>query len=238
MKQRSAFGQHTLPREYFVSEEIYRLEHERVFGRSWLLAGHVSQLDGPGAYFVHTLGRESVLVVRDGDGAVRAFHNHCRHRGTRLCSEPAGTLGAAIQCPYHAWTYGLDGALRAAPNMTGVAGFDRADYPLHPVALADWQGFLFLNLAPDPQPFAEALPALVGKFEPWRLPELQVGAPDGLRGRGELEALLPQLQRVLPLPQRPPAPQQADAVPPDRERPRRRAGPGRPDVDDATPRAA
>ena len=173
MKQRSAFGQHTLPREYFVSEEVYRLEHERVFGRSWLLAGHVSQLDRPGAYFVHSLGRESVLVVRDGNGAVRAFHNHCRHRGTRLCAEPAGTLGAAIQCPYHAWTYGLDGALRAAPNMTGVAGFDRADYPLHPVALADWQGFLFLNLSPDPQPFAEALPALVGKFEPWRLPELR-----------------------------------------------------------------
>jgi Rieske 2Fe-2S family protein len=170
---RTAYGQHALPREYFTSEEIFRAEGERIFARSWLLAGHVSQLDSPGSYFVCALGSDSVVVLRDGGGEIRAFHNHCRHRGTRLCAEPAGTLGGAIQCSYHAWTYGLDGALRAAPNMTGVAGFDRADYPLHPVALADWQGFLFLNLAPEPQPFAEALPALAGKFEPWRLPELR-----------------------------------------------------------------
>ncbi|HEV8630072.1 MAG TPA: aromatic ring-hydroxylating dioxygenase subunit alpha [Thermoanaerobaculia bacterium] len=173
MKERSSRGQHTLAREYFTSEEIFRLEHERIFSRSWLLAGHVSQLAGPGSYFTFEVGRESVVVLRDRTGEIRAFHNHCRHRGTRLCSEHAGTLGTAIQCPYHAWTYGLDGALRAAPNMQGVAGFDRADYPLHPVALADWQGFLFLNLGADPAPFAEALPALQGKFTHWRLPELR-----------------------------------------------------------------
>ncbi len=176
MKKRSAFGQHTLPREYFTSEEVYRLEGERIFARSWLLAGHVSQLPQAGSYFVFDLDAESVIVLREGDsggGPVRAFHNHCRHRGTRLCSEPAGTLGAAIQCPYHAWTYGLDGALRAAPNMTDVAGFDRADYPLHPVALAEWQGFLFLNLAADPEPFAEALRPLQGRFDHWRLAELR-----------------------------------------------------------------
>ncbi|HZI64443.1 MAG TPA: aromatic ring-hydroxylating dioxygenase subunit alpha [Thermoanaerobaculia bacterium] len=173
MKNRSAFGQHTLPREYFTSEEIYRLEGERIFARSWLLAGHVSQLAPPGSYFVFDLDAESVIVLRDGAGQIRAFHNHCRHRGTRLCSEPAGTLGTAIQCPYHAWTYGLDGALRAAPNMTDVSGFDRADYPLHPVALAEWQGFLFLNLAASPEPFAEALRPLQGRFEHWRLPELR-----------------------------------------------------------------
>jgi glycine betaine catabolism A len=172
MKSRTAFGQHTLPREYFVSPEVFAREQERIFGRSWLLAGHVSQLAGAGRYLTFEVGPESVLVVRDGAGALRAFHNHCRHRGTRLCSEHAGALGTAVQCPYHAWTYGLDGALRAAPNMQGVAGFDRADYPLHPVALAEWQGFLFVNLAADPQPFAEALPALQGKFEHWRLAEL------------------------------------------------------------------
>jgi Rieske 2Fe-2S family protein len=173
MKQRTAFGQHTLPREYFTSEEIYRLEGERIFARSWLLAGHVSQLAQPGSYFVFDLDAESVIVLRDGAGQVRALHNHCRHRGTRLCNESAGTLGTAIQCPYHAWTYGLDGALRAAPNMTDVPGFDRADYPLHPVALAEWQGFLFLNLAASPEPFAEALRPLQGRFEHWRLPELR-----------------------------------------------------------------
>jgi Rieske 2Fe-2S family protein len=176
MKPRSAFGQHTLPRELFTSPEVFAAEQERIFARSWLLAGHVSQLVEPGSYLTYEVGRESVLVVRDGAGAagaIRAFHNHCRHRGTRLCGDAAGTLGGAIQCPYHAWTYGLDGTLRAAPNMQGVAGFDRADWPLHPVALVEWRGFLFLNLAADPAPFAEALPALVDRFDAWPLAALR-----------------------------------------------------------------
>jgi Rieske 2Fe-2S family protein len=173
MKPRSAFGQHTLPGEYFTSEEIFRAERERIFGRSWLLAGHASQLPSPGSFFLFELERESVVVLRDADGGVRAFHNLCRHRGSRLCLEPHGHLGPAIQCPYHAWTYGLDGALRAAPNMAEVQGFDKRDYSLKPVALADWQGFLFVNLAPEPVPFAQALPALAGKFGPWRLPDLR-----------------------------------------------------------------
>jgi Rieske 2Fe-2S family protein len=173
MKPRTAFGQHTLPREYFVSPEVYELERERIFSRSWLLAGHVSHLEKPGDFFVYDIDRESVLVVRGGDGVIRAFHNHCRHRGTRLC-DGQGSVGGAIQCPYHAWTYGLDGALRAAPNMQDVPGFDRGEHPLHPVALADWQGFLFLNLASQPEPFAQALAPLQGKFEHWNLRELRL----------------------------------------------------------------
>ncbi len=164
MKARTAFGQHTLPREYFVSDAIFRTERERIFYKSWLLAGHVSALDAAGAYFLFEIDHESVIVLRDAEGHVRAFHNHCRHRGSRLCREAAGTLGATIQCPYHAWTYGLDGALRAVPTMADVAGFRTGDYPLHPVALEIWQGFVFINLARQPQPFADALPALVGKF--------------------------------------------------------------------------
>jgi phenylpropionate dioxygenase-like ring-hydroxylating dioxygenase large terminal subunit len=118
MKPRTSSGQRTLPRESFISEDVFRAERERIFARSWLLAGHASQLAEPGSYFLFALDNESVIVLRDGlDGEIRAFHNHCRHRGSRLCQAPAGTLGKAIQCPYHAWTYGLDGALRAAPNM-------------------------------------------------------------------------------------------------------------------------
>jgi len=173
MKARTSFGQRTLPREYFVSDEVFRAERERVFWKSWLLVGHVSALDKPGAYFLFELDHESVIVLRDGAGDVRAFHNHCRHRGSRLCREASGTFGATIQCPYHAWTYGLDGALRAVPTMTDVAGFRTGDYPLHPVALEIWQGFVFVNLARQPQPFADALPALVGKFAHRNVGELK-----------------------------------------------------------------
>jgi glycine betaine catabolism A len=164
VKPRSSFGQRTLAREYFVSDAIFRAERERIFLQSWLLVGHVSELAEAGAYFVFELDRESVIVLRDGGGEIRAFHNHCRHRGSRLCQAMRGQLGATIQCPYHAWTYGLDGALRSVPAMADVVGFDSADWPLHRVALENWQGFLFLNLAAQPTPFAEALPALVGKF--------------------------------------------------------------------------
>src|SRR5258707_1366444 len=105
MKIRSAFGQHTLDRQYFVTDEMFAAEHEKIFFRSWLLAGHASQLDKPGSYFLFEIERESVIVVRDGAGEIRAFHNHCRHRGSRLCHETQGTLGSSILCPYHAWTY-------------------------------------------------------------------------------------------------------------------------------------
>ncbi len=173
MKPRTSFGQHTLPRDYFVSPEIFQAERERIFYRSWLLVGHVWQLDRPGSYFLFELDRESVIVLRDAAGEVRAFHNHCRHRGSRLCREASGSLGATIQCPYHAWTYGLDGALRAVPTMVDVAGFDPADYPLHRVALATWQGFIFINLDRNPPSFADAMPALVGKFEHRHADELR-----------------------------------------------------------------
>jgi len=173
MKSRTSFGQHTLPREYFVSDDVFRAERERIFYKSWLLVGHVSQLDAAGAYFLFELDDESVIVLRDGAGDVRAFHNHCRHRGSRLCREASGAFGATIQCPYHAWTYGLDGALRAVPAMMEVPGFKTSDYPLHPVALEIWQGFVFINLAQKPQPFADSLPALVGKFAHRKADELK-----------------------------------------------------------------
>lgn len=178
MKPRTSFGQHTLSGEYFTSDEIYRAEQQRIFATHWLLAGHISQVPRAGDYFVFDVDRESVLVMRgraaDGSpGEIRAFHNHCRHRGTRLCADHQGSVTGGLQCPYHAWTYGLDGALRSAPNMQEVPGFDRADFPLHSVALENWQGFLFVNLSAEPQAFAEALRPLVGKFGHWRLPELR-----------------------------------------------------------------
>src|SRR5688572_8812114 len=173
MKPRTSQGQRTLPVQYFDSGEIWQLEQSRIFNNSWLLAGHVSALPEKGSYFLHENGNDSVIVLRDGAGRLRAHHNFCRHRGTRLCSERRGNLGHALRCSYHAWTYDLDGTLRGAPNMQDVTGFDKASWGLKPVALAEWRGFLFVNLAAAPPPFEAALPAFIGKFEHWPLPELR-----------------------------------------------------------------
>ena len=96
----------------------------------------------------------------------------CRHRGTRLCEEAAGQL-RAIQCPYHAWTYALDGRLIGAPHMDDVPGFDKADYSLHAANLALWEGFIFVNLARSPASLAETFAPLAGKFSHWNLPQLR-----------------------------------------------------------------
>jgi len=166
---RSAHGQHTLAGEYFTSEEIFRREQERIFSRRWLYAGHVGELRQPGSYFLFELGNECVILLRDGGGEVRALHNVCRHRGSRLCLEPAGELGRSIRCPYHAWTYELDGRLRAAPNMAEVAGFERATCPLLAAPLCVREGLLFVHLGAEPEPFERELEAFAGRFERWRI---------------------------------------------------------------------
>src|SRR6185503_12371020 len=102
---------------------------------------------------------ESVFVVRNRDGALRAFYNVCAHRGTKLLDdEPAcGTLGKALKCPYHAWSYDLDGQLLATPNVHEDELFEREDYPLHSIAVDEHGGFLFVSLAEHPRPLREHL---------------------------------------------------------------------------------
>ena len=168
-------GQRTLPRRYYVSSDVYGEEQERIFAQRWLCVGRQAELAEPGDYVLRTVAGESVIVVRGQDGAVRAFYNVCRHRGTRLCTAEHGRLSETIQCPYHAWTYTLDGTLIGAPHMNEVPGFDKRDYPLHPVALAAWEGFLFINLARDPEPFAQAFAPLAGRFSRFNLARLRSG---------------------------------------------------------------
>jgi glycine betaine catabolism A len=103
---------------------------------------------------------------------VRGFYNVCRHRGTRLCEEKNGHT-PAIQCPYHAWTYGLNGRLVGAPHMDKVQGFDKAEYSLHAIKLALWEGFILVNLADGPSPLEEVFAPLTTKFTHWNLPKLR-----------------------------------------------------------------
>ena len=117
--------------------------------RSWIAIGRSAEVAQPGQFVLADVADESLVIVRGDDGALRALFNVCRHRGTRLCTQPIGTLHGTLQCPYHAWTYGLDGRLLVARNMDDVAGFDRAEYSLKTAALADWEGFVFVNVAAE-----------------------------------------------------------------------------------------
>lgn len=163
----------TLERDYFISPEIFAREQEQIFSRQWLCVGHQNDLAKPGEFFVRDVLGESVIVLRDQTKQVRAFYNVCRHRGTRLCQEPHGVCRETIQCPYHAWTYGLDGRLLGAPHMDKVEGFDKAEYSLHAVNLAVWEGFIFLNMAKVPAPLKRVFAPLAGKFTQWSLSELR-----------------------------------------------------------------
>ena len=106
----------TLPRRYYTSPEIFESDIQKVFFTQWLYAGHESQLPNPGDFLTYELAGESIGIVRTGNGGLAAFFNVCRHRGARLLQAGCGHA-AAIRCPYHNWTYGLDGSLKAAPGM-------------------------------------------------------------------------------------------------------------------------
>src|SRR5438477_1724635 len=138
----------SLPQKYFVSPDILDDERAKVFSNEWLLVGHQSQIARAGDYFVQRVNGESLIVIRDKSGQIHGFFNVCRHRGSRLIEDDGGNC-VAIQCPYHAWTYGLDGRLVGAPHMDEVPEFDKADYPLHRVNLGIWEGFIFVKSEPD-----------------------------------------------------------------------------------------
>lgn len=165
-------GARTLPREAYTSGEVLRQEQERIFARQWIGIAREDSIAAPGTYVLAPVAGESLIVVRGQDGAARAFYNVCRHRGTRLCEAPEGRLHGSIQCPYHAWTYGLDGRLIGAPHMDEAAGFDKADYPLHQARLESWQGFLFVSLDADAAPLADALAPLGDRFDRFNLARL------------------------------------------------------------------
>ena len=164
----------TLPARAYTDPSWFGREMDRVFARMWLAAGRVDQLAGTGSFVRRDVAGASVLIVRGSDGGVQAFHNVCRHRGTRLCTEDHGAFHGSIQCPYHAWTYGLDGRLLAAPQMDEVAGFDRSEYPLRRVACETWDGHIFINLSDAPAPLAAQLGELPARFAPWRMQELRL----------------------------------------------------------------
>jgi Rieske 2Fe-2S family protein len=168
-------GARTLPAAYYVDDAYFRREMDALFGRMWVCAGRLEQADSAGRFFVRELLGESIIVTGAAPARVNAFYNVCRHRGTRLCTDAAGTFSGSIQCPYHAWTYDLDGRLVGAPHMEDVPHFRREDFPLHRVHADVWDGHIFLNLSTDPAPLLTQLGDLPRRFRPWRMEDLRLG---------------------------------------------------------------
>ena len=150
----------TLAAKFYLSDDAFRAERERLFAREWICVGHASRIAKPGDYLLASVAGESLIVVRDESGAVHALYNVCRHCGTRLCEGGDGHAIGALRCPYHAWTYALDGTLLTARNMQDAPGFDRADFPLKRAAVSVVAGFVFVSLADALSPDALSPDAL------------------------------------------------------------------------------
>jgi Rieske 2Fe-2S family protein len=169
-------GQYTLDACWYVDPQIFAAERERIFSCEWICVGRLEQLERPGDYLLAAVAGKSLILTRDGAGTPHAFYNVCRHRGTRICETPSGHFGGSIQCPYHAWTYALDGRLTAARNMHDSPGFDIRDFPLKEAAVATWEGFVFVNLQREPQPFERAFAPLLNRFAAWQIGSLKTAA--------------------------------------------------------------
>ena len=168
-------GASTLPAPFYTDETYFQREMERLFARMWVCVGRTEQVAKPGQFIVRELLGESIIITSNAAGHVNAFYNVCRHRGTKLCTEHQGSFPGSIQCPYHAWTYDLDGRLIGAPHMEEVPHFAKADYPLNRIAADVWDGHIFINLSPEPSPLRQQLAELPAKFTSWRMQDLRLG---------------------------------------------------------------
>ncbi len=160
----------TIPAAWYVDERIARLENQQVFGSNWIAVGRRDQVAAAGQFFTFDLAGEPLVIVRGMDNKLRGFFNVCRHHAAAVATGPCG-VAQLLRCPYHGWTYGLDGSLKGTPEFAGVCNFDRAENGLLPVRVETWENFIFVNL--DQQ--APALEDYLGDL-PQRLAPLSVSS--------------------------------------------------------------
>jgi len=163
----------TLPARFYTDPGLFARERERIFASMWVCAGRTEEIAAPGDFVLREVGGESVIVTQRKDGVLAAHYNVCRHRGTRLCTEAAGHFPDRIQCPYHGWTYDLDGRLLGAPHMDAAPNFTREGNSLSAVRAEEWDGHLFVTLNPSPAPLLEQLHGLPERFAAWRMGDLR-----------------------------------------------------------------
>ena len=164
-------GSHSLPRQFYTSETLYKMDIEHYWNHSWIWVGHIDQISNVGDFFLFDYGYESVIVARDKDKCINAFLNVCRHRGSRVCIEKSGNT-RVFACPYHAWTYELNGNLRAAREMGD--GFDKAKHSLKRVNLRIFHGLIFICISDDPPNIDEGLLQLEELVAPFEFENLKI----------------------------------------------------------------
>jgi Rieske 2Fe-2S family protein len=147
----------TLPGSAYSDPELFAREQELIFERMWFCAASSADISKAGSFRTVQIGRESILLTRSRKGQARGYFNICRHRGAKLCTDESGEGARSFQCPYHAWTYDLEGKLIAAPNLTKMPDIDRVDYGLRTVHVREWLGYVWVSLAEEPPSFEETV---------------------------------------------------------------------------------
>lgn len=164
-----------LPASWYFDPAHHQRELTQIWYRNWIYACGASEIRDPRSYRIFELGDQSIVVVRGDDGIARAFHNTCRHRGAALCREPTGSFPAAgIICPYHSWRYDLRGALVQTTSKLPPDDFELRNFGLYPVALQEWNGFIYLCLAAEPPTFGAPFDQPLSRFDSWHLADLVV----------------------------------------------------------------
>lgn len=158
---------------FYRSSVVYQRELDNLFFKSWLWAGHVSQIPNPGDFFLYEIDQESVIVAHGNDGQIRALINSCRHRGSRVCEAVQGNSKTFV-CPYHGWVYGTDGALRAARHMDAMREFRKEDHSLKQARVAVRFGMIFINFDPDAYDFNACLEQVDAQLGPYRLENAKI----------------------------------------------------------------
>ena len=167
-------GSKTLPRKFYTEPDILNQEFKKIFHNNWVCIGRDSDLTTKGQYITIQLGSESIIVLKSNKDKIKAFFNVCRHRGTRICNSNEGKFSKTIQCPYHGWTYDLNGKLVGSPLMEAVNDFNKSDYPLFPIKIKQWKGFLFINLNENPSNLNETFKPINNLLHSWELKNLCV----------------------------------------------------------------
>lgn len=162
---------HTLAQEFYVDPEVFSFDVDVICNRAWHFVGIAAEVADPGAYLAFSIGRNAAFVVRGRDGLLRGFHNSCRHRGSRICADGHGR-SARLICPYHKWTYDLDGRLLAAPKM--APDFNSGEYGLSPIRVEELAGCVYVSLAPVPLDFSDFRAAVEPRLLPYRLADAKV----------------------------------------------------------------